>query len=444
MTESEAQHEAKVFRSDKITVEKLDPDALKVIRRLKELGYEAYFVGGCVRDLLLGIQPKDFDIATSAHPRDIRHGFRNCRIIGKRFKLAHVVFGKKIIEAATFRGKPNEDNTSENQDLLIREDNVFGTAEEDAKRRDFTINALFYDPETEQVIDYVDGVADIERRLVRSIGDPEIRIREDPVRILRAIKFSTRLDLALDDPLHLAMRTHVLDLARCAPARILEEMFRLLKGGYGAPAFRKLRDFGALQMVLPELDLFLDEEEKNVPDAENLVQRFWKGLEQLDASVAPGKIPSSALVLSCLFYPLFLRQLQKETRSIYDPSQILLDLMLPLAQRTRLPRFDLGRAQRICVVQRRFTQKPGRRFRPHHFAAQDFFPEALEFFRIQALSRGLDLNLYNRWADRLRDTRSTPRQLSQGEPIPESWKAPQENTPIRKPSPEQETSWGDW
>src|SRR5687767_9730670 len=174
-----------------IKPEQIDPDAAKVVQRLRRYDFAAYLVGGCVRDLLLGgRKPKDFDVATSATPNELRRLFRNCRIIGRRFRLAHIFFGSKIIETSTFRANPREGEEEtggesppaegESQDLLIRRDNVFGSAEEDARRRDFTINGLFYDLETGQVIDYVKGMADLEARLVRTIGDPDVRLREDP------------------------------------------------------------------------------------------------------------------------------------------------------------------------------------------------------------------------------------------------------------------------
>src|SRR6185436_10288318 len=184
----------------------IDPDAAKVIQRLRRYDHAAYLVGGCVRDLLLGRKPKDFDVVTSATPNDIRRLFKNCRIIGRRFRLAHIFFGPKIIETSTFRANPREMEEEESGsgpepesgDLLIRRDNVFGTPEEDARRRDFTINGLFYDIETAEVIDHVAGMVDLEARLVRTIGDPDIRLREDPVRILRAIKFAARCNLTIE------------------------------------------------------------------------------------------------------------------------------------------------------------------------------------------------------------------------------------------------------
>jgi poly(A) polymerase len=203
-----------------IARESIDPDAEKILRRLLRYNHKAYLVGGCVRDLLLGRTPKDFDIATSATPNEIKDLFRNCRIIGRRFRLAHIFFGSKIIETSTFRMNPREGTPIEEvEELLIRRDNVFGTAEEDARRRDFTMNGLFYDIEAGEVIDYVGGLADIEARLVRTIGDPEIRFREDPVRILRAIKFAARLDFQIEPATYAALLRHRGEIHQCAPPR---------------------------------------------------------------------------------------------------------------------------------------------------------------------------------------------------------------------------------
>jgi len=230
----------------------IDPSALKVVSRLQAYGYEAYFVGGCVRDLLLGRRPKDFDVATSATPDEIKRLFKNCRIIGRRFRLAHIIFGEKIIETATFRRNPRSE-ADEADDLYLRRDNVFGTPEEDARRRDFTVNGLYYDPSTHRLIDYVGGLEDLERRIVRAIGDPDIRMQEDPVRILRAIKFAARLGFDIDPPTYEAMLTHRALIRRCAPARVVEEIFRLLRAGAAAPSMRLLAATGVLEVVLPSL-----------------------------------------------------------------------------------------------------------------------------------------------------------------------------------------------
>src|SRR4051795_3184008 len=232
----------------------VDPDALKVLYRLRQGDHIAYLVGGSVRDLLLGRRPKDFDIGTSGHPYQVKQLFRNCWIIGRRFRLAHVKFGAKVIEVATFRrqvvpgeevvqdGVPAPDPTTPEGEHLIHHDNTFGTPEEDAFRRDFTVNALFYDIATFSVIDYVGGLDDLQARVIRCIGDPDVRFREDPVRMLRAIVLAARLDFSVDPPALDAIRRLAPEMARSAPARLMEEIYKILRSGAAERAFRELAD----------------------------------------------------------------------------------------------------------------------------------------------------------------------------------------------------------
>jgi len=232
----------------------IDEDALWVVKRLRAKGFEAYLTGGCVRDLLLGRQPKDFDVATSAHPNQVRAVFRNCRLVGRRFRLAHVIFGNgKVIETATFRANPTDTLEDLPDDLLVARDNVFGNVEEDARRRDLTINGLFYDPVAGKVLDFVDGRTDLEAKLIRTIGDPEIRFQEDPVRILRAIKFAVRLGFAFEEKTWSAMQRHANGLLRCAPARLQEELLRLLASAHARQSFSLAKDAGVTAALWPEL-----------------------------------------------------------------------------------------------------------------------------------------------------------------------------------------------
>jgi poly(A) polymerase len=257
----------------------IDPDALKVLYRLRQADYTAYLVGGSVRDLLLARQPKDFDIGTSAHPYQVKKLFRNCWIIGRRFRLAHVKFGTKVIEVATFRRlvQPGEELVEAPGEPaagadghLIHRDNTFGTPEEDAFRRDFTINALFYDIATFSIIDYVGGLDDLHRGLVRSIGDPEVRFREDPVRMLRAIALAARLDFTIEQPILEAIRIHRHEIAKSSPARLLEEYYKILRAGSAEKTFRGLADAGLLEPISPELHLAAGEP-------------LWQSLAAVDA-----------------------------------------------------------------------------------------------------------------------------------------------------------------
>ena len=250
----------------------IDPDALKVLYRLRDFSYTAYLVGGGVRDLLLGRKPKDFDVGTDAHPYQIKKLFRNCWIIGRRFRLAHIRFGAKTIEVATFRrhvapADPGEGGAAESSDAAhgttpgahadaesgVRHENTFGTPEEDAFRRDFTINALFYDIATFSLIDYVGGLDDLRRRVIRSIGDPRQRFEEDPVRMLRAVAFASRLDFTLDPPIVEAIREQRQLMATASAARLVEEYYKILRSGSAERTFRLLAEHGLLEPVTPEL-----------------------------------------------------------------------------------------------------------------------------------------------------------------------------------------------
>jgi poly(A) polymerase len=285
----------------------VDPDALKVLYRLRQFEHVAYLVGGSVRDLLLGRRPKDFDIGTSAHPYQVKKLFRNCWIIGRRFRLAHVKFGQKVIEVATFRrqveageevvqdGVPAPDASTPDGEQLIHHDNTFGTPEQDAFRRDFTINALVYDIATFSIIDYVGGLDDLRAGLVRSIGDPEVRLHEDPVRMLRAVALAARLDFAIDRPVLDAIRLLRHEIAKSSPPRLLEEYYKILRAGSSEKAFRGLAELGLIEPISPEL-------QRGATDA------LWRSLAALDSyrrqfESTPDTL-SNAILLGSLLVPL--------------------------------------------------------------------------------------------------------------------------------------------
>ena len=237
-----------------ISRKNIDPDALKVLYRLSALGYTAYLVGGGVRDLLMGREPKDFDVGTSAKPNEVKRAFRNCFLIGRRFRLAHVRFGEKVIETATFR--QNSQTVGEIIEHAAEgplEDNTFGTPETDAYRRDFTVNGLFYDIKDFSVIDWVGGMKDIEKKVIRAIGDPEIRFQEDPVRMMRAVKFSSRLGFKIERKTLAAMKKYHSSILSASVPRVCEEVFRLFPYGHSAAAFRLMWETGMLGDLLPEL-----------------------------------------------------------------------------------------------------------------------------------------------------------------------------------------------
>jgi poly(A) polymerase len=289
----------------------IDPDALKVLHRLHQNDYVAYLVGGSVRDLLLGRRPKDFDIGTSAHPYQVKRLFRNCWIIGRRFRLAHVRFGTKTVEVATFRrlvsaeeqaaaeealaGAAETAPDAGEPDRLVHRDNTFGTPEEDAFRRDFTINALFYDIGTFSIIDYAGGLEDLRAGLVRSIGDPTVRFREDPVRMIRAVAMAARLDFRIDPPIEQAIENCRQEIARCAPARLIDEFYKLLRSGASERVFRLMAERRLLEPIARPL-------QKGVGDA------LWRSLSALDTyrkrfDEIPGTL-TNAILLGSLLVPI--------------------------------------------------------------------------------------------------------------------------------------------
>ncbi|MCB9915925.1 MAG: polynucleotide adenylyltransferase PcnB [Planctomycetes bacterium] len=377
--------------------------ALRVISRLQRHGHEAYLVGGCVRDLLVGLTPKDFDVATSAHPRQVRRLFpRNSHIIGRRFRLVHIRYGHEtIIETATFRSEPEG---VREDDLLITEDNTYGTAEEDARRRDFTVNGLFLDPSSERILDWVGGLEDVEGGLLRTIGDPAVRIPEDPVRILRAIKFATRLGFRIEDATWQAMCDNSRELERSAPPRVLEEILRLVRSGTALGAFRKLRQCGALAVLLPELDEHLGPLEGASDADHKRADGFWRLLEALDTHVHDGYEPSTAVALALLHHDMAEREADPETRrGPGGPPEwqvVCGEVLEPLSGNARLSRRDTGRARRIIYQQRNFTRVAGRRFRPNLFCLAEEFPESLELFRLRCEARGEGWDLYKAWVER--------------------------------------------
>jgi poly(A) polymerase len=347
----------------------IDPDALKVLYRLHEHNYVAYLVGGSVRDLLLDRRPKDFDIGTSAHPHQVKKLFRNCWIIGRRFRLAHVKFGTKTIEVATFRrqvaaaptpeaeiaeaeqaelngGDPGaavdderldrEADLRRAQDFLIQRDNTYGTPEEDAFRRDFTVNALFYDIGTFSIIDYVGGLDDLHGRLIRCIGDPDVRFLEDPVRMLRAVVLAARLEFTIDEPILESIEIHKHEIARSAPARLLEEYFKILRSGHASDAFGQLRQTGLLKAITPELDAAIDPLWRAISALDRYRARFQGAPETL----------TNAILAGSLLYPLGL--IGRRQRFSADPLERRIELgLLPI------PRRDIERLQQILGMQHR-------------------------------------------------------------------------------------------
>lgn len=274
----------------------ISPNALKVLYRLSDAGFSAHLVGGSVRDLLLGLKPKDFDIATDAHPEEIKRLFVNCRLIGRRFRLAHIFFGREIVEVATFRSDLEHISSTG----MILRDNIYGTIEEDAMRRDFTVNALYYNIKDFSVIDYCGGLADLQQRLLRIIGDPEQRYREDPVRMLRAIRLAAKLDFQIETQTAQAI-THCGDLLQqVAPARLFDEMLKLFLNGHALKTFELLQQYGLFHHLFAQSTVSL--EKATAPCVLRLIEINFKNTDeriQNQKHVTP-----AFLIASLLWYPL--------------------------------------------------------------------------------------------------------------------------------------------
>ena len=283
-----------------IPAEKIDAQAFYVIHKLREHGHKAYLVGGSVRDLLLKLRPKDFDISTSAKPEEVKKVFRNCILIGRRFRLAHIRFGRKVIEVATFRA-----GDAEEKELILR-DNIWGSEEKDVLRRDFTINGLFYDPETQTIIDYVGGFEDLKKSILRTIGKPHLRFIQDPVRMIRLLKFRARFDFEIDEETYVALKECRKEIIKSSPARILEELFRMLESGSSKKFFSLLHIHGMLEELLPFISYFLQSKEKAVK-----LLALLDEADEINKRNFP-KILKRSILCSCLVFPLFDHYLQNE------------------------------------------------------------------------------------------------------------------------------------
>jgi len=382
-----------------ISRKRIDADALKTLYRLRNAGYKAYLVGGSVRDLLLERRPKDFDIGTDAHPQALRRLFRNCRLIGRRFRLAHILFPNgKVVEVATFRRRPEPlDPTA--PELLMTSDNVFGTAREDALRRDFTINGLFYDISDFSVIDYVGGLDDLEAGLIRTIGDPEIRFREDPVRMMRAVEFASRLGFAITPDAYEAILNHRKEIVKSAPPRVKEELAQSLMGGHALPTFLLLREVGLLDVLFPELAQILREFDPEHPHGTGHL--FWALLDVLDAEHRRGRRHEEAVLFALFFLPIVrgrLREISPGTEpSAGTLATVLEDVVTPIALRMALPHAVAHRIKQALSIVGKLSHRPDSRLATRRLAFREAFPAALELFELRAMATGRGEDLAREW-----------------------------------------------
>lgn len=296
---SRVAHEPEIFKGSRIGIDQklVSSAAMRTVEGLQKAGFEAFVVGGAVRDLLLGIRPKDFDVATNAEPEEVQRAFRRARIIGRRFRLVHVMFGPETIEVSTFRALQADDVDVDEHGRVLR-DNVFGEQHEDATRRDFTVNALYYDPVSDKVLDYHHGVSDLKAKLLRTIGDPAHRYREDPVRMLRAVRLAAKLGFSIDAASSAPIQ-ELADLIRNVPsARLFDEMMKLFNSGNAYEGLRMLRDQGLHHGCLPLLDLVFDDPD---PKALDFVAR---ALKSTDARIQAAKPVSAGFLFASLLWSM--------------------------------------------------------------------------------------------------------------------------------------------
>lgn len=304
MITRKAKHQPRIISRAEHIISRADiaPNALKVLYRLHDAGYSAYLVGGCVRDLLLGRKPKDFDVATSAHPEEVRKLFSNCRLIGRRFRLAHIHFGREIIEVATFRAAHIEESEEAllSQHGMILRDNVYGTIEDDAWRRDFTINALYYNIADFSLVDYCGGAKDLAQHTIRLIGDPVKRYREDPIRILRAIRFAGKLSFNIDPATEVPIEGCKALLLHVPPARLFEEILKLFQGGHSLDTYYLLKKYGLFGLLFSQTEAAL--QNPAYPGTEVLLTRAFANTDQ---RISTGKHINPAFLFTVLlWYPL--------------------------------------------------------------------------------------------------------------------------------------------
>lgn len=370
--------------------------ALKVLYKLRQEGFAAHLVGGGVRDLLLGHEPKDFDVATDATPEQVRAVFRNCRLIGRRFRLAHVHFGREIVEVATFRGSGGDDEEADRhvENGMILRDNAYGTIEEDALRRDFTVNALYYDINSFALIDYAGGLADLRAGQLRLIGDPERRYREDPVRMLRAVRFACKLGFNIEpeseEPLF--RLGHL--LADIPAARLFDELLKLFHSGYGLQVFEKLRHYGLFGQLFPETESCLAREDQSFP-----VTFVSRGLGNTDQRLQEDKPVSVFFLYAILLWEPVRRryeQLLGGGRQPYDAIfQAAEEVCARQYLRVAIPkRFSLPMRE-IWYLQPRLAQREGKR--PHRLLTHPRLRAAYDFLVLRAESGEADPELSDWW-----------------------------------------------
>ena len=379
----------------------IDSDALKVLRRLSEKGFETYLVGGGVRDLLLKRRPKDYDIATAARPEQVRKLFRNSRIIGRRFRLAHVYFHSGIVEVSTFRSAPDRNEQRGGpQDLLVTNDNKYGTPREDAFRRDITINALYYRTSDFSLVDYVGGLKDLDRRLIRIIGDPDVRFREDPVRMMRCCELAARLGFRIEPRAQESIRRNRSELEKAAPPRIREELFQILHCGAAGPALQLMLELGLLDLLLPEAHAMVEAEAAGLGSFDRVVPAIDRGRpERMDDVVLLG-----AILAPNVYLELVRRQQRADPESAPPRARDVVQAATSdFMQRLAVPNAKSQRTTRALEVLLRLQDLPEDKWERRRVTRFAAFRDALRILRLLTRATGNGEEIYRQWRAEARD-----------------------------------------
>lgn len=377
-----------------LTSERIDPNALTIIETLRDAGHEAYIVGGGVRDLLLDARPKDFDVATSAHPEAVRKLFRRSRLIGRRFPIVHVLFGRDFIEVTTFRAQSGAARQVHESGRILR-DSSFGSLAEDAVRRDFTVNALYYDPLDRKVLDFTNGLADVRARRLRLIGEPDTRYREDPVRMLRAVRFAAKLDFELDEQTAEPLAGLASLLADIPPARLFEEVCKLFLSGYAGATFAGLRRHGMFGSLFPL------SEEVLAADTGGTLTRFVAGaLDSTDARVRNDEPVTIAFLLAAFLWPPTSRYAQwlEQEEGMGEAAAVQRAIAVVLGeskQRVSIPQRFAMPVRDIVQLQTRFRYRHGKR--AESLLAHPRFRAAYDFLKLRADAGDADPALAEFW-----------------------------------------------
>lgn len=368
----------------------VSPHAIEVCKVLQKNGYQAYIVGGAVRDLILGKRPKDFDVATNATPAQIRRCFRRVLIIGKRFQIAHVVFGREVIETSTFRSK-SANTVVDHSGRIIRDNEFGGTIADDAKRRDLTINALYYDPVKKVVIDYHEGLEDVRKRIIRMIGNVPERYKEDPVRILRIIRFAAKLDARIVGKTLSLIPSHVHLLAAIPKSRLFDETVKLLTCGHAVDALKYLRQYRLQPYTIPFLDEVLQ-----LDKAEQLIHLL---LQRTDERLRTGKTVSPSFLFASLMWPLIAKSYQSYKQSFASIPAMEQAIQEVLAQHTyrdvHAQRRLISDMRDMWMLQARLAVMTKKQI--YYCATNPRFRAGVDFFEIRALNGEVDLELANWW-----------------------------------------------